>query len=225
MEDPREPLAYDDEWVVVLDDWVDGVTGTPDEVFAELKQGMGSMDTGGASGSGMEGHDMHNMGGMGEDAASPSPSPSSSSGGMSSRFMLMGAESDLLGGDAGDVKYPYHLVNGRIPADPHVYTGKLGHKVRLRIINAGSDTAYRVALGGHRLTVTPTPTASRSSTSRWTPCSSVWANATTSWSPSATASSPWSPRPRARTPAAWLWSVRDPAAHRRRPYGRRNSTA
>ncbi|MFF8191067.1 multicopper oxidase family protein [Streptomyces bobili] len=153
VEDPREPLAYDDEWVVVLDDWVDGVTGTPDEVFAELRQGMGGMDMGGASGSGMEGHDMHSMGDMGEDAASPSPS---SSGGMSSRFMLMGAESDLLGGDAGDVKYPHHLVNGRIPADPHVYTGKPGRKVRLRIINAGSDTAYRVALGSHRLTITHT---------------------------------------------------------------------
>ncbi|MCX4584089.1 multicopper oxidase family protein [Streptomyces sp. NBC_01481] len=154
VEDPREPLAYDDEWVVVLDDWIDGVTGTPDEVFAELRQGMGGMDMGGGSGSGMEGHDMHNMGDTGEDAASPSPS--SSSGGMSSKFMLMSAESDLLGGDAGDVKYPYHLVNGRIPADPDVYTGKPGRKVRLRIINAGSDTAYRVALGGHKLTITHT---------------------------------------------------------------------
>ncbi|MFC4463538.1 multicopper oxidase family protein [Streptomyces xiangluensis] len=153
VEDPREPLAYDDEWVIVLDDWVDGVTGTPDEVFAELKQGMGGMDMGGDSGSGTEGHDMHNMGNMSDDA---SPSASASSGGMSSRFMLMGAESDLLGGDAGDVKYPYHLVNGRVAADPDVYTGKPGRKVRLRIINAGSDTAYRVALGGHRMTITHT---------------------------------------------------------------------
>ncbi len=24
VEDPREPLSYDDEWVVVLDDWLDG---------------------------------------------------------------------------------------------------------------------------------------------------------------------------------------------------------
>ncbi|MCX5173882.1 multicopper oxidase family protein [Streptomyces antibioticus] len=151
VEDPREPLAYDDEWVIVLDDWLDGVTGTPDEVFAELRQGMGGMDMGDGSSPGMEGHDMHNMG-----EGTASPSPSSSSGGMSSRFMLMGAESDLLGGDAGDVKYPYHLVNGRIPADPDVYTGKPGRKVRLRIINAGSDTAYRVALGGHRLTITHT---------------------------------------------------------------------
>ncbi|MDW4911524.1 multicopper oxidase domain-containing protein, partial [Streptomyces sp. ADMS] len=142
VEDPREPLAYDDEWVVVLDDWVDGVTGTPDEVFAELRQGMGGMDMGGDSGSGMEGHDMGNMS---DDAA---PSASASSRGMSSRFMLMGAESDLLGGDAGDVKYPHHLVNGRVPADPDIYTAGPGRRVRLRIINAGSDTAYRVALGG-----------------------------------------------------------------------------
>lgn len=151
VEDPREPLAYDDEWVIVLDDWVDGVTGTPDEVFAELRQGMGGMDTGGDSGSGMEGHDMHDMGNTSSEA-----SAAASSGGMSSRFMLMGAESDLLGGDAGDVKYPHHLVNGRVPAAPGVYTGKPGQKVRLRIINAGSDTAYRVALGGHRMTITHT---------------------------------------------------------------------
>ncbi len=32
VEDPHEPLSYDDEWVVILDDWLDGVTGTPDEV-------------------------------------------------------------------------------------------------------------------------------------------------------------------------------------------------
>ncbi|WP_075738693.1 multicopper oxidase family protein [Streptomyces acidiscabies] len=139
VEDPKEPLSYDDEWVVVLDDWVDGVTGTPDEVLAELQQGMGGMD----------------MGGTGMDMGSESASPSAS-GGMSMKFMLTGAESELLGGDAGDVKYPYHLVNGRVPADPDVYSGKPGERVRLRIINAGGDTAYRVALGGHELTVTHT---------------------------------------------------------------------
>lgn len=158
VEDPKETLAYDDEWVVLLDDWIDGVTGTPDEVFAELRQGMGGMDMGESTGSSdMEGHDMGDMGGMdmGGDSASPAAS-TSSSGGMSMRFMLMGAESDLLGGDAGDVKYPHHLINGRVAADPDVYTGKPGRKVRLRIINAGGDTAYRVALGGHKLTITHT---------------------------------------------------------------------
>ncbi|MET9789664.1 multicopper oxidase family protein [Streptomyces canus] len=160
VEDPKETLAYDDEWVVLLDDWIDGVTGTPDEVFAELRHGMGGMDvreSAGSSSSGMDGHDMGDMGGMdmGGDSASPTAS-ASSSGGMSTKFMLMGAESDLLGGDAGDVKYPHHLINGRVAADPDVYTGKPGKKVRLRIINAGGDTAYRVALGGHKLTITHT---------------------------------------------------------------------
>lgn len=159
VEDPREPLSYDDEWVVVLDDWLDGVTGTPDEVFAELQHGMGGMGGmgGGASASpsGSSSGGMGDMGGMGQMNASPSTS-ASSGGGMSMRFMLMGPTSKLLGSDAGDVKYPYHLINGRIPADPAVYTGKPGTRVRLRIINAGSDTAYRVALGGHAMTITHT---------------------------------------------------------------------
>ncbi|MFG2132804.1 multicopper oxidase family protein [Streptomyces sp. NPDC048751] len=152
VEDPREPLSYDDEWVVVLDDWLDGVTGTPEDAFAELSHGRGGMD-------------------MKEATASPSPSSEDGDDGgdgdgggdedddghdMSTTFMLMGATSELLGGDAGDIKYPYHLINGRVPADPAVHRSKPGRRVRLRIINAGSDTAYRVALGGHRLTITHT---------------------------------------------------------------------
>lgn len=156
VEDPEEPLSYDDEWVVVLDDWMDGVTGTPDEVLAELRHGMGGMDMGDGSGSGSGGHEGHDMGGMDMGDDSPSPSASPSSGDMPARFMLMGARSDLLGGDAGDVTYPYHLVNGRVPTDPAVHQGKPGRRIRLRIVNAGGDTAYRVALGGHRLTVTHT---------------------------------------------------------------------
>ncbi|TFD44821.1 multicopper oxidase family protein [Cryobacterium frigoriphilum] len=120
IEDPNEPLSYDDEWVVVLDDWLDGVTATPDEVLEELNGGMGGMMSGG---------------GMGGN-------------------MMMGARSDLLGGDAGDVRYPHFLINGRPPADPETFTSAPGRRVRIRLINAGSDTAFRVALGGHRLTVT-----------------------------------------------------------------------
>ncbi|ALV33135.1 multicopper oxidase family protein [Streptomyces sp. CdTB01] len=154
VEDPREPLQYDDEWVVVLDDWVDGVTGTPDEVFAELRQGMGAMggmDMGSNSGSSSSSGDMGEM-----DMSGMSASPSASGGGTSTKFMLTGSKSELLGGDAGDVKYPYHLINGRVPADPDVYRAKPGTRVRLRIINAAGDTAYRVALGGHKLTITHT---------------------------------------------------------------------
>ena len=118
VEDPHEPLSYDDEWVIVLDDWLDGVTGTPDDVLKELSGGMGGMMSG------------------------------------SSSHMMMGTRSDLLGGDAGDVAYPYFLINGRPSADPETFTSTPGKRIRLRIINAGSDTAFRVALGGHRLTVT-----------------------------------------------------------------------
>jgi len=151
--DPHEPLAYDDEWVVVLDDWLDGVTGTPDQVFAELRKGMsgmGGMNTGGASASPST-TGMGSMSGMDMGGAS-----ASSTGGTGSTFMLSGATSALLAGDAGDVKYPYHLVNGRVPADPEVYTSKPGSRVRIRMINAGGDTAYRVALAGHKLTITHT---------------------------------------------------------------------
>ncbi|MGW5611606.1 multicopper oxidase family protein [Streptomyces sp. NPDC003753] len=162
VEDPKEPLSYDEEWVVVLDDWLDGVTGTPDDVFAELRRGMGGMHMGhdSTSPSSSSGHDMGDMGGMdmsgGMDGMSSSPSASSSSGGMGGKFMLMGAQSRLLGGDAGDVRYPYHLINGSVATDPAVFRSKPGKRVRLRLINAGGDTAYRVALGGHKLTITHT---------------------------------------------------------------------
>ena len=125
VEDPNEPLRYDDEWVIILDDWLDGVTATPDEVLEQLRQGMGEM--------GGHGDMFMRMGNM-----------------------LMGATSDLLGGDAGDVYYPHYLINGKPAADPAQFTGTPGSRVRIRLINAGGDTAFRVALGGHRLTVTHT---------------------------------------------------------------------
>ncbi|HEX6869776.1 MAG TPA: multicopper oxidase family protein [Micromonosporaceae bacterium] len=122
VDDPAEPGRYDDEWIVVLDDWLDGVTGTPDEVLAELRQGMGGMHGGGMMSGG--GH------------------------------MMMGATSSLLGGDAGDVRYPYFLLNGRVAAAPVTLTGRPGSRVRIRFVNAGADTAFRVALGGHEMVVT-----------------------------------------------------------------------
>ncbi|WP_055702834.1 multicopper oxidase family protein [Streptomyces silaceus] len=168
VEDPREPLKYDKEWVVVLDDWVDGVDGsTPDGVLAELSKGMaghdmgddmggngdggsGGMDHGGSGG--MDHGGGHDMANMSHTAArtGPSPKPSGPS------RMMMGAKSDLLGGDAGDVAYPHYLVNGRTAKEPSQFRARPGDRIRLRIINAGGDTAFRVALGGHEMTVTHT---------------------------------------------------------------------
>jgi multicopper oxidase len=67
-----------------------------------------------------------------------------------------GGKSDLLGGDAGDIDYPYYLINGRIPVAPTSFNAKPGQKIRIRFINVGSDTTFRVALAGHPMTVTHT---------------------------------------------------------------------
>jgi FtsP/CotA-like multicopper oxidase with cupredoxin domain len=96
--DPHEPLGYDQEFTVVLDDWVDGVGGTPDDAL----------------------------------------------------------RSTLLGGVVGELRHPYHLVNGRAAETPEVFVSKPGRLVRFRVINAAADTAFRVALGGHRMAVTHT---------------------------------------------------------------------
>lgn len=129
IDDPQEPLTYDKEWVIVLDDWMDGVTGTPDDILKELSGGMGDMggmDHGGTDGPMAMGH------------------------------MLMGATSDFLGGDAGDVAYPMHLFNGTSAEKPETFTAKQGERIRLRIINAAGDTAYRVGVPNQQLTVTHT---------------------------------------------------------------------
>ena len=114
VDDPAEPGDYDQEWVVVLDDWIDGTGQTPDDVLAGLVS----------------------MAGMGHGS-----------------MMGEGMVSPVLGG-AGEVVYPHYLVNGRTPEAPATLTGKPGQRARIRIVNAGSDTAFRVALGGHRLTLT-----------------------------------------------------------------------
>jgi FtsP/CotA-like multicopper oxidase with cupredoxin domain len=70
--------------------------------------------------------------------------------------ILMGASSPLLGGDAGDVAYPYYLINGRVATAPATFTSTPGRRARIRFINASGDTAFRVALGGHSKTVVHT---------------------------------------------------------------------
>ncbi|AQT83175.1 oxidase [Mycolicibacterium litorale] len=128
IDDPAEPGRYDAEWIVMLDDWTSGVGKAPQQIFDELRS------------AGMPGHrGMPGMPGMGS-----MPRPTG------------GQASDMLGGDGGDVSYPYYLVNGRIPAAPSTFSAKPGQRIRIRIINAAADTAFRVALAGHRMTVTHT---------------------------------------------------------------------
>lgn len=135
IDDPAEPGAYDAEWIVVLDDWIDGTGTTPDDVLKKLIDDGGSM--GGMTGNGGMGHG--SMGGGASTGTGPS-------GGM--------AMGPAPWGDSGDVTYPHFLINGRVPADPAVFTAKPGQKIRIRFINAASDTIFSVALGGHRMTIT-----------------------------------------------------------------------
>ena len=167
VEDPAEPGGYDHDWTVVLDDWIDGTGYTPDQVLAALRSGMGGMSMAAASPSpmatGMSGMPMPGDSpsmSMSTPAASPSPAMSSM-GGMSSgptgpNPVMSGARSALLGGDAGDVRYPGYLINGRIRTAPRTFIARAGQRARIRFINAGADTAFRVALGGHQMTVTHT---------------------------------------------------------------------
>ncbi|WP_370329241.1 multicopper oxidase domain-containing protein [Mycolicibacterium hippocampi] len=61
-----------------------------------------------------------------------------------------------LGRDGGDVVYPYYLINGRVPNDPRIVEYPPRRRIRLRIINAGGDTAFRVGVPGIPMTVTHT---------------------------------------------------------------------
>lgn len=119
IDDPAEPGRYDEEWVVVLDDWVDGTGRTPDDVFRDLTTRPSAP--------------LGEMGGMDHSGTADPPF-----------------------GDAGDVSYPYFLINGAVPTAPVSYRAKPGRRLRIRLINAASDTIFAVAIGGHRLTVTHT---------------------------------------------------------------------
>lgn len=125
IRDPQDAEDQDVEWTIVLDDWVDGIQGTPDDELDKLT-GMGSGDHNGKKG----------MGGHGQ--------------------MMHGTPDRVLGGDAGDVMYPHYLINGRIPRAHRTFEARPGDKARLRFINSGGDTIFKVALGGHRMTVTHT---------------------------------------------------------------------
>ncbi|SEP53529.1 multicopper oxidase family protein [Amycolatopsis saalfeldensis] len=137
VEDPADGKDYDAELVIVLDDWIDGAGTDPDAVLAGLKKN--GMSMGGTPTSSMP-----DMPGMGS-------SPSTSMPGMGEM-----PKSALLGGDAGDVTYPYFLANGRRSMDPASFAAKPGQRIRLRLINAGGDTAFRVGVPGAGLRITHT---------------------------------------------------------------------
>jgi len=116
IDDPKEPLSYDSEWVVLLDDWSVGLGRSVEENLSWLK----ANSTGG-----------HGMGMMGGTS-------------------LSGQDFGL---GASDLIYDRYLVNGKTKTSPEVMRVAPGDKVRIRIINGASDTAFVVYLEGHELQV------------------------------------------------------------------------
>jgi multicopper oxidase len=194
IDDPTESGNYDAEWIVVLDDWTDGVGKSPQQLYDErtdpnkrsvpsapptttgpsettttepsgttttttpttsttttttttTSRTSGSTSTSGTSGTSGTSETSATSGTTSTTATSTAGMPISGNG-------LV--RSDLLGGDGGDIAYPYYLINGRIPAAPTVFKAQPGQRIRIRFINTGSDTAFRVALSGHSMTVTHT---------------------------------------------------------------------
>jgi len=123
IEPQQELLSYDREFTLMLDDWLDGIDGTPEQKLESLQSGGSAMAGMEGMGGGMKG-----MGGTGEVPRQWPP----------------------------DVVYPFYLVNGKPPESPEELRVNRGEQVRLRLINSSGASIYRVALQGHRMTVTHT---------------------------------------------------------------------
>ena len=125
VEAKNETLAYDREYTLVLDDWLDG---SPDLAFEQLKQGIApanGLPKDSSQSSSGEGEMMEMGGGMGE-ACCANP----------------------------EVAYSAYVINGRMPEAAPEFQTKLGERVRFRVVNAGGATVFRVAVQSHKLTVT-----------------------------------------------------------------------
>lgn len=146
IDDPNEKLKYDQEWVLLLDDWNDGIDGNSPTAELKRLKSMSNMSSSSATPS----MDSSQMAGMGES--------SSGSGDMSGMHMHSDSftNSDILGGTGGDVAYSLYLVNGKTMSEPDTLSVKAGEKIRLRVINAAGDTAFRVGVPGQKLTITHT---------------------------------------------------------------------
>ena len=146
VDDPSEG-NYDAEWIVIMDDWTDGVGKSPQQLYDELsspnKPIAPTTTTTATTPTATPAETTSTT-----PTTSTSPTPEMSGSSVN--------RSELLDGDAGDIAYSYYLVNGRIPSSPTSFSAKPGQRIRIRFINIGSDTAFRVALAGHSMTVTHT---------------------------------------------------------------------
>jgi FtsP/CotA-like multicopper oxidase with cupredoxin domain len=162
VEAKDETLDYDREAVLVLDDWLDGLAGTPDAKLKDLLahgMQMPGMDMSGD----MSGMDMDMGFGMGLGAMDVSALGDGSLV-VPGRYVT-GRREDPVSGtlpalgnflvakqlDAGDVQFPLYLVNGRPSTDPFAVEVRRGDRLRLRVVNAAADTMFAFSVNGHEL--------------------------------------------------------------------------
>jgi len=157
IDDPNES-AYDAEWIVVMDDWTDGVGKSPRQLYDALTAPKSSAPNVPPAPSTTTKPPARTRTPAAPKTTKTQPTSTTGMPGIPSAPAPPGTvgTSKLLGGDAGDIAYPYYLINGRIPNAPTTFHAKPGQRIRIRFINTGSDTAFRVALGGHSMTVTHT---------------------------------------------------------------------
>ena len=157
--DVEEPLPYDRDYTLMIDDWRDGLGVTEPGVHS--------------GGHSAEDSDGPTDGPTGEPTGGPA---GGSSGGQAPRGALdfFGNRSDdddseadppadalpEAGANPGDRLggrvYPMYLINGRPAADPTTFEVRSGERVRLRLMNIAADTGFVVAIAGHRMTITHT---------------------------------------------------------------------
>jgi FtsP/CotA-like multicopper oxidase with cupredoxin domain len=129
---PDDDARDEQEVVVLLHDFS---FSTPEELLERLKGASGNggmaMDHGGMNMGGMSGMDMGGMKGM---DMSGSPATSAMGGGA----MAM---------DLNDIDYDAYLANDRTLDDPEVFTVENGGRVRVRIINGATATAFTLDFG------------------------------------------------------------------------------
>lgn len=160
IDDPNEAGEYDSEFIVVLNDWLDGVSQGAEAMLASLQElgaeGLYAIPVQAGQIADQSGSWRYDETHLVDGSRPCDPEVLSSS---RSRPCLTQASQTARSEEsvislAGSVSYPFYLLNGRLPTAPQTFNAKPGQRVRIRVINASGATVFRLALGGHRLTVT-----------------------------------------------------------------------
>jgi FtsP/CotA-like multicopper oxidase with cupredoxin domain len=96
-----------------------------------------------------------------DDFLPGAPKPLAASGGMMGGMMggMGRGRRGMMGGGMMGVEMPPYaglMMNAHLPEDPVVFETRKSERLRLRFLNPSGASAYRVAIGGHRMAITHT---------------------------------------------------------------------